>query len=390
MPGPTVQVYFQTNQLDGLECVEIVDNGSGIDGSQVEDMFGDLGDSWKRKIDRKYGRTLHGKNGEGRFKAFAIGNNVTWETTYHTQAGKAYTYTISGYTTPTICFAYSEPLECSALPGTKVKIQGITKEHGALLCDKTIDEFAKVFASYLCKNPNVSLIIDGVKITPSEYLNVVDSKNLPKMVLPDGKEVNATVEIIEWKNSIPREINLCDASGIELHSIEAKLRAKGLNFTIHIKSDYFRELDKENRLLLEELDPAIRPWVEESREFARGYFRRRRAEEQREIVQRWKAEKIYPYSDRENLSPVEIAERQVFDIIGVNVEDFLPDFENADVNSKKFTFRLLAQAIKDNPESLKTIITEVLNLKKEHQEELAELLTKNRLGKYYKVGQNSY
>ena len=74
----TVQVYFQTNQLDGLECVEIVDNGSGIDGSQVEDMFGDLGDSWKRKIDRKYGRTLHGKNGEGRFKAFAIGNNVTW------------------------------------------------------------------------------------------------------------------------------------------------------------------------------------------------------------------------------------------------------------------------------------------------------------------------
>ena len=79
------------------------------------------------------------------------------------------------------------------------------------------------------------------------------------------------------------------------------------------------------------------------------------------------------------MSPIEIAERQVFDIIGVNVEDFLPDFENADVNSKKFTFRLLAQAIRNNPESLQTIITEVLNLKKEHQEELAELLTKTDL-----------
>jgi hypothetical protein len=90
-------------------------------------------------------------------------------------------------------------------------------------------------------------------------------------------------------------------------------------------------------------------------------------------------EQIYPYDDKQYLNPVEQAERQVFDILAVNVQSYLPSFESADQKAKKFTFRLLAQAVKENPESVQIILSEVLDLKKEEQDELADLLKKTSL-----------
>ena len=90
-------------------------------------------------------------------------------------------------------------------------------------------------------------------------------------------------------------------------------------------------------------------------------------------------EKIYPYEDTQDIGPVEEAERQVFDILAVNVQSYLPSFDDADTKSKKFTFRLLAQAVKENPDSIQEIISEVLGLKKEAQDDLADLLKKTPL-----------
>jgi hypothetical protein len=90
-------------------------------------------------------------------------------------------------------------------------------------------------------------------------------------------------------------------------------------------------------------------------------------------------EQIYPYEEKTDLDPIESAERQVFDILAVNVESYLPSFEEADTKSRKFTFRLLAQAVRENPDSVQEIIGEVLGLKKDAQDELAELLRKTPL-----------
>jgi hypothetical protein len=109
------------------------------------------------------------------------------------------------------------------------------------------------------------------------------------------------------------------------------------------------------------------------------HFRERTAKKQGQVVEDWKKEEIYPYLDKENLDPIETVERQVFDIIAVNVQSYLPAFEDSNHQSKKFTFKLLAQAIKDNPDSLQSIISEVLGLKKEAQDDLAELLQRTSL-----------
>ena len=52
----------------------------------------------------------------------------------------------------------------------------------------------------------------------------------------------------------------------------------------------------------------------------RAHFRKRLAENQSEVVEKWKQEKIYPFEEKSNLDPLETAERQVFDILAVSVQ----------------------------------------------------------------------
>ncbi|MFH4242930.1 ATP-binding protein, partial [Acinetobacter baumannii] len=83
-------------------------------------------------------------------------------------------------------------------------------------------------------------------------------------------------------------------------------------------------------------------------------------------------ENIYPYSS-ETTNIVEQVERQVFNIVASTVSHNIDKFEKTSKENRKFQFRLLKQALETNPNSLQTIINEVLNLKPEEQDDLAEL-----------------
>jgi hypothetical protein len=74
-----------------------------------------------------------------------------------------------------------------------------------------------------------------------------------------------------------------------------------------------------------------------------------------------------------------VAERQVFDVVAVNINSYLADFDEASLTNKRFTFKLVKQSLKENPESLQLIFQDVLKLPKEAQDDLAELLQKTTL-----------
>jgi hypothetical protein len=59
--------------------------------------------------------------------------------------------------------------------------------------------------------------------------------------------------------------------------------------------------------------------------------------------------------------------------------DNLPDFEKSNAKQKRVMFRLLKQAIEENSSALQTILAEVLDLPKDKQDELAELLRQTSL-----------
>ncbi|HBC86478.1 MAG TPA: ATP-binding protein [Lentisphaeria bacterium] len=376
-----VQVIFDLNKLSSIDSIRVVDGGYGIKHPEIKSYFGNLGDSWKKDKVREGGRSLHGKNGKGRFKAFALGTLVEWKTTYNLN-GKTYSYSISGTTSTLDDFDVSEPIEKkNGKPGTEVIISNIKDRLDFLLLDSPPQQMARHFAAYLTEYPSLALKYNGVRINPTDVQNLHQNYNLGDVEVSKGRRTPVSVSVIEWKIPTDRIIHLCDSKGVSLQELQAgqQIRAPGFNFSAYVKTDLFRELDKENLLLMDEMHPDVTAILKVSKDKVKEHFRRRTLEGQSQVVERWKKEEIYPYADKKTVDPVEEVERQVFDILAVNVQSYLPSFENADLKSRKFTFLLLAQAIRENPESVQDIITNVLGLKKEEQDDLAELLKKTPL-----------
>jgi len=374
-----IEVEVEQNSMSGLERIRVRDHGTGIPHDMVEAYFGDLGNSWKSAAKRFEGRSLHGSRGEGRFKAFALGNRIEWNTVYKNGGKESFRYQIIGRAESLEKPTFSDPVPANGdTPGTEVLISSIEKAHGALVDDTAIEELAKQFAAYLSKYPNVKIKFNGVIVDPSTIQDRTEDLQLEEIVMRDGSKIAVDIRVVEWKTQTKRVLHLCDSGGACLHEADAgvQIRAPGFHFSAFIKTDHFRKLDKEGLLVVEDLSPDVDTILKASKKAIRGYFRKRLAEEHVPVVERWKEEEIYPYEEKEHLSPVEEAERQVFDIIAVKVESYLPDFDESDIKSKQFVFRLLAQALHQNPESLQQIITEVLKLKPREQEDLAELLNK--------------
>lgn len=373
-----VRVSLTVNNIGGLEEIRVEDDGSGIVFGEIVGLFGNLGDSWKKRAGRVKGRGLHGKNGQGRFKAFALGNHVVWSTRY--RDGLAVKgYQIAGRIGQLDSLTYTEPVAINEPEGTVVVVSEIEKSHGSLLSDEAPQELAKLFAPYLSQYPQIRLFLNNERIDPSGFQR--DKREIPlePIQLANGDTVEASVGIVEWTLFTKRAIHLCDASGVSLHEVEPGIHAPGFHFTAYVKCDHFRELDKKGDLILDDLHPDTSAILSRGKDAVRAYFRRRAAERQRSIVERWKTEEIYPFEEKQELTAVEEAERQVFDIMGVSLEAYLPKFDEAEHEARKFVFLLLAQAVRENPESVRRIITEVLKLKKDEQEELAGLLERTTL-----------
>ncbi|KQC10450.1 MAG: hypothetical protein APR54_03160 [Candidatus Cloacimonas sp. SDB] len=376
-----VEITVIPNDMQGLQEIRVRDHGYGIDHSKVEMLFGSLGESWKKEKERENGRALHGKSGKGRFKVFTLGDRIEWNTTYK-RDGKTYYYKITGNFNTIDNFEIADPVETkNDSLGTEVVIYNIKRDFRSLYKNDAPIELAKVFSPYLTEYPNVRIKYNDVDIDSKSVQTNKEDYVLDSIKLENGRTIKTIVSIIEWNIPTDRAYHLCDASGISLHELEVpdKIRAPGFNFTVYIKSDYFREMAKSNQLEMGEMHPDVRIIFNAAKNKIKEHFRQRIVETQGKIVDRWKEEQIYPYEEKSNLTPLEKAERQVFDILAVNVQGLLPSFEDADVKSKKFTFRLLAQAIQENPASVQEIITEVLGLKKEAQDDLAELLKKTPL-----------
>lgn len=378
-----VRVILEPNELQGLHAIRVLDDGDGINRNQLDALFGGLGDSWKAKSHRYKGRTLHGKKGKGRFRAFALGESVEWRTTY--LDGKSLkSYTITGRASELTGFRASLPTEAETESlGTEVVIENLEASLPSLTNDKAPLEITKQFAAYLTESPGLTLYYDGTKIDPASVQCNKEDIHLGDVELQSGKRVAVAVTIIEWSVPIDRMFELCDKAGVSLHEVPvaSQIKAPGYNFTVYVKSDHFRDLDTTGSLVLPELSQDVADILGAVKGKVREHFRRRILQHRSETIQRWKDEKIYPYEDKSEVHASEQIERQVFDILALNVEDHLPAFDEAPSRSRRFTFRLLAQAIRENPDSVRTIMEEVLNLKKDEQDDLATLLQKTTLSK---------
>ena len=171
---------------------------------------------------------------------------------------------------------------------------------------------------------------------------------------------------------------LCRNDAFTLRRLKPGIQAPGFSFTAYLKSDFLERMQAEGFIAVEEMHPGLHGLLSQTREVLRSRFRRRMAELAKSQVEQWKENNIYPYKN-EPINEVAKSERQVFDILALNISEYAPGFNSSDAKIQALSFRLLREAIEESPDSVQKIIAEVLELPQEKSEQLARLLDKTSL-----------
>ena len=266
-----IKVDLITNALGAVEAVRVTDDGTGIDALKADQTFGNLGGSWKRtgKGTEFSGRRLHGRHGRGRFKAFALGMNVEWRTTM--RAGDALlSYKLSGAAEKPGVFEL-EDAPAGIATGTEVYITNVRAIVDSLLdAGETVQNLAAKFALYLKSYPDVRIYFNGLPVTP-----VIVQKRTTDYKLTIANGAEAKLEVIEWKRKFVGSGRLVFAGpdGFQLHEQPAGVRSgTGASFTAYLIAPRFPALAAENALVMDELNPEVRMYLDEVKKVLKAHF----------------------------------------------------------------------------------------------------------------------
>jgi hypothetical protein len=174
-----------------------------------------------------------------------------------------------------------------------------------------------------------------------------------------------------------RGLYLCTEGGFTLREVPPGIHAPGYQFTAYLRSKLLEEMEENGTIEMEEFTD-LRKLLDIAKDQMRRHFLQRDSEKASGVVEQWKHEDIYPYAG-EPKDIIEETERQVFDVVAVNLDAYVEDFKESKPHSKKLTFTLLRYALESNPSSLNFILEQVVGLPKEKQDEFAALLQKTSL-----------
>ncbi len=384
--GPLVDVTLRANDLSSIDTIEVTDQGPGIPPDELPEAFGKIGNSKKvRERTNPDGRDYHGKEGKGRFKALCLCPRAIWETTYRDKDGQLWTYSISLSRTEPDFYDDAEPKAATGRKtGTRVVLEGVDNGQLALLADTVPHMLAEEFASYLMSYPDVKLIWSGRPVQIDAWVDRSESMDIAP---PREGDPPAKLRVIEWRfKPDGKRLHICDERGFSFFDMQAGVQAPDIEYTAYIDTPRARAWNDGNMYALAELDPEIKALVEAAKNELRHYVRGRLAERAQDVVDEWKEQNIYPFSESDPSDPIAVAEREVFDIVAVQVNDQHPTFARSDTEHKRLTLALLRQGLEADPSNLTKILREVAALPEAEQAALAELLDRTSLSNIVRAG----
>lgn len=321
---------------------------------------------------------IHGQEGRGRYKAFALGQSATWKVRYDGSEGrKAFEIRLLEANLTDVTITEEVQADDQSI-GVIVEIEDLRRDFRTFEKEDGIQELNEIFALYLMNYRDVSISIGGERLDPEKAIANHHKVSLPPIVTSDGVEHNVELEVIEWRNETRRVLYLCSAGGFPFDQVETRFHIPGFSFSAYLKSTYVEELHNEERVGLSEMDLLLSAAVENARAAIKDHFRAKAAEKTRSLVDEWIAEDVYPYRG-EPQNTVEKVERQVFDIVAVQIQELAPDLGINSAKAKALHLRMLRNAIERGPEELQLILKEVLDLPARKQKELATLLQETTL-----------
>lgn len=378
----TVKVEFDRYASGLLQQIRVVDDGHGMPLSEAPSLFQKLGGSWKRDTKRSLveQRMLHGAEGQGRFRALALGRVVDWHVTAPATPADPlllrYTITIIRDNPTRVMISDPTPAPEGAVRGVEVVISELFKQWRLEDDESVMNEITETLALYLTSYNKVRLSIGGMRVDAAAEIASQKQYQLTPIVASGSTAV--TLDVIEWKSDKDRAIHLCTENGFPLARLAANVIAPGYSFAAYIRSAYISQLNDDNLLDMVSMVPELNAAVEEARVVLREHFKSRADTRLRQLVDEWKSEDVYPYAN-EPQTAIEEVERKVFDVIAVSVATALPDLQASEQKTRRWQLRMLRAAIERGPEELQLIMTEVLQLPQKKREDLARLLRRTSL-----------
>lgn len=369
-----VTVELQRNVARAIAAVRVVDDGHGISSDEVQSTFGRIGGSWKKNSEKsKNGRRyLHGKLGEGRLRAFALGSTVTWTSISDNVTGERQEVGISGSRRTRDRFRWEVAPSSSSQTGTTVIASNDEQQSlSALDADDVHATLRSHFAPALLNDPSLAISYDGSALDPAQ---AIERDSTVEITFGEAGQLAAAVRIIEWKSGKHRAIYFGpDGDHFPFEEPGSPVEAQ-FAYSAYVTWD---GLGADELAVLGLGDMAPEPvgelWTA-ARAAIHNYFTARRRERRREQIEQWKDSGIYPYKG-EPQSESEKAERAVFDAVSGTLVSHISKAKK----DAKLTLALLRDAIRHDPDKLTTILHEVVSLNDTDRDTLTRLLSETTL-----------
>lgn len=368
-----VAVAVAYNDAGGPESLTVTDNGTGITRERASLAFGRLGGSWKQTAtSTEAGRALHGRLGQGRYSAYALGEAIRWDSIADGIENRREHLVVDGHIQSLDEYQVSDVtvMNDHAPTGTSVTIDNLNPktvkelDRPGLLMDLTA-----TFALYLQQYP-VRIDWLGTEIDPGTLQ--ISTTPIPLDVT--GVEGSVVLTIIEWSVPVERTLHLCNREGASLTIVAPNIQAPGFEFTAYVSWKGFE--DRLHDVLLGDMaEEPIASVLAAAREALRSHFKVRTAQRGRDLIEAWKADDTYPYAT-DPIDPVEKAERDLFEVVAVAAAQAV---EASDKRSRRFALRLLREALETSPAGLQQVLAEVLSLPADRVEEFRVLLERTTL-----------
>ncbi|MDQ1292627.1 MAG: hypothetical protein QG608_507 [Actinomycetota bacterium] len=369
-----VAVELHRNEADAITAVRVVDDGHGISLHDVQATFGRIGGAWKSHSEKsKNGlRRLHGKRGEGRLRAFALGSAISWSSVSDDTAGHRHKITILGNRRTRDRFRW-EVLPSTGVPtGTTVTAHNESQQQlAALNAEGVVPTLRSHFAPALLNDKTLTITYDGATLDPTQ--EIARDTQIPVIFGENGVH-EAAVRVIEWRSGKHQAVYFGPDDDHFPYEEPGSQVESQFSFSAYITWSGLG-VDELTVLGLGDMAPEpVSDLWKCSRKAIRDHFAARRRERRREQIEQWKDTGAYPYKG-EPASEPERAERAVFDVVSGTLVPHISKIQK----DARLTLALLRDAIRHDPDKLTTILHEVVSLNDTDRDTLSQLLSETTL-----------
>ncbi|QTX04205.1 ATP-binding protein [Agromyces archimandritae] len=378
----SVSVALHRNEADGVIGLEVTDDGHGMAPEELSSAFRWVGNSWKRMAGHSKGeqRPLHGRFGQGRLRAFALGTQIEWVTVADSTDGKRLRSVVRSSVNARNDFDVSDPVGTDEARGTRFVASG-RDALDRLDADRTRDRITATFAPYLLARDNVELVYDGSRIQPGDVVDLDTPYDLEWE--HEGVTRQAKLRIIEWKAGAERTIHLCDGEGVPVDALDTA-PAADFQYSAYVMWDEMPEHHNEWILAkLESAPSALGMLLSEVDRVLDEHFEGRRAQRRRELVEEWKDGNVYPYQGEPGTEEEKV-ERATFDVVATSIRRHIPSGKK----QKKLTLGLLRESLQQRPSDVSALLDEYVGLPADEKEQLERLLTRTSLSRVIQASSN--